>query len=186
MDYIAITNCSWWKYLQVKSIVERVNFWSTTTRPWAKKLHGGTIVFLCKDSRKVVGWGTYAEAQCETVERAWEVYGQHNGAGSLKQVLDLLNQSGHLKGKPLTAATEIGCNLITNVTWVTTPFDPQERGVEIARHTQRGRTLSPKEKENLLAPNRSQIPVLADSEKGGITRKRQANRRPRTTDDDIV
>jgi HNH endonuclease len=83
------TNTDWLKYLQRNKLDDWANFW--TGRQTTLRLVEGMPFFFKLETQLIAGYGTYKEQRTETMGRAWQAYGEHNGVPSK---VDFLNRAG--------------------------------------------------------------------------------------------
>jgi len=108
--WVGVTDNEWFRFLADRQ-PEEVNFWQpSTSRPFANLLDGAPFLFkLKKPHNHVAGGGYFVGFEQHPLWRAWEAFGELNGAPSLRSLEDLIRPSaGTVAGHP----QEIGCSLL--------------------------------------------------------------------------
>ncbi|MXY32198.1 MAG: HNH endonuclease [Gammaproteobacteria bacterium] len=114
---VAVTDKDWFEHLRTLSRTERlkeVNFW--TPKPWGGRFRaltrGQPLLFKLKSPDNVIAGGGYFEHYTDLpISRAWQAFGEKNGAASLDEVRQ---RTAHLRRdspRPWEDYT-IGCILL--------------------------------------------------------------------------
>lgn len=129
--YIAHTDAGWWRYLQARPDLEEVNFWRPGGRTFRAISPGEPLFFRLKSPiDRIGGFGLFARYASLPVWRAWEVFGQANGAAN---ETELLTRLANLARRPVNDTDLVGCVAVNSCTffeealWLPVPesFNPQ-------------------------------------------------------------
>lgn len=116
--YIGHTDPNWWRFLREHADLDEVNFWRPGGRTFAALSPGEPFFFRLKAPiNRIGGFGLFARYASLPVWRAWEVFGDANGA---RDETELLGRLGRLARRPVGRSDAIGCIAITGCTF----FDP--------------------------------------------------------------
>jgi putative restriction endonuclease len=105
--WVAVTDNHWFSYLATAG-VDEVNFWQPSAKPpFVKAPVGMPFLFkLKKPNHDVAGGGFFVAYSTLPLSLAWEVFGEKNGAQSLRSFQDLIGIS--------SVTEEIGCSVLAN------------------------------------------------------------------------
>lgn len=111
--WAGVTDNRWYQFVSSRKFDE-VNFWQPSTRPPFTGLPEGTPFFfkLKRPNHHIAGGGYFVRYTKLPLITAWDIFGQQNGADSLEEFIRLI---GSNRATPVTAGTEIGCTVLTDV-----------------------------------------------------------------------
>jgi hypothetical protein len=144
-DFIAKTHEDWASFLREEGITDNANFWSPHPKPLLNDLPGNQIFFFSKVQpsykREVVGWGKVTRYSEESVARCWDIFGVGNGANSLEEMLERMNELLP-PGEHVGLTSTIGANAIDDILWLDHSIDIDPLGIKVSPNTVRGRRLT--------------------------------------------
>jgi putative restriction endonuclease len=137
--WVGITDYDWFRFHSAKEKVEEVNFWSPSSNvPFRALSLGGPFLFKLKSARNyIAGGGFFVRYEPLSISRAWETFGEANGAQSLVEFRFLISRNRHEQILPSEDPT-VGCTILTE------PFFFEESDwipFRLASGIQRGRTV---------------------------------------------
>lgn len=117
--WLGVTDGNWFGFNQRRQHHE-VNFWQPSARAPFSNLPEGTPFFfkLKRPYHHVAGGGHFVRYTRLPLATAWDVFGQQNGADSLKEFQRLI--AGN-RQRPTTLDTEVGCTVVTDVFYLPEP-----------------------------------------------------------------
>src|SRR3546814_364477 len=122
--WTGVTDNRWYQFVGQRGFDE-VNFWQPSTRaPFVGLPEGSPFLLqLRRPHHHVAGGGFFVRYTRLALVTAWEVFGEQNGAASLRELRELI---GGNRDTPVTLETEIGCTVLTGVF-----FLPRERWIPV-------------------------------------------------------
>jgi putative restriction endonuclease len=136
--FVALTDHSWYRYLQARPHLDEVNFWRPKPDAFGAIRHGEPFFFKLKAPRHVVcGFGQFARFERLPLWMAWDVFGEANGAATVDEFKRLIAALSPTPSE-VDLDTQVGCISIAFPTF----FAPDEWVVQPAdwpRSTMRGR-----------------------------------------------
>ena len=127
--YVGLTDWSWYENLRAAGATE-ANFWRPRDlRRFGRSVpQGAPFLFKAHKDRgdRILGGGFFDGWVTLTIERAWEFFGPGNGARSVTELLAAISA---IRGEQVTAQTEIGCILLSQVRffpWDDAPSAPPD------------------------------------------------------------
>jgi len=140
---VTITDYDWVCFLREGPYFSEVNFWTPT--PWSVRnlAQNARVFFLQKkgDGRRVCGYGEFLRYEENSLDEAWNKYGQSNGVCSLEELKNKI--SGYVKANSIKeytgSAHNIGCVILHNVVLFDEEkfFLPAEAGWDVPERFQR-------------------------------------------------
>ena len=131
--YVANTDYDWYRHFLDSPPIDEVNFWRPLgTTQFRALSQGEPFIFKLKQrhDHAIVGFGTYVLFVPLTVNEAWSVFGDANGAESLTGMWGRVTHYViRNSGQPPRPVHHIGCILISTPTffpsdsWVKAPVD---------------------------------------------------------------
>ncbi|SDF11501.1 putative restriction endonuclease [Cellulosimicrobium cellulans] len=113
--YVGLTDWTWYETLRATGATE-ANFWRPRDLRWfgATVPQGAPFLFKVHKDRgdRILGGGFFDGWVTLTIERAWEFFGTGNGALSVTELLAAISA---IRGAQVTAQTEIGCILLSQI-----------------------------------------------------------------------
>lgn len=118
---IAVTDGDWFERLRKHPNLREINFWAPSASNFRALRPGEMFLFKLHAPRNViVGGGIFAHANALPCSRAWEAFGEANGARSAQEMRSRIARYRHLD--PANRDDfEIGCRILTQ------PFFFEER-----------------------------------------------------------
>lgn len=97
--WVGITDSDWFRYHSAKVKIEEVNFWSPSSKVGFRALKlGQPLLFKLKSPRNVIaGGGFFAKFEFLPLTRAWETFGEANGAGTFEDFRFLILRNRYEK-----------------------------------------------------------------------------------------
>lgn len=126
---VANTDFDWYQYCRSRPHLDEVNFWRPGSTAFRALTPGEPFFFKLKSPQNAIaGFGLFARYSLEEVWRAWELFGDGNGAPTQ---WDLLNRLGRLSRETgiLSSTRAVGCIAIAEPVffapdeWVRLPAD---------------------------------------------------------------
>jgi len=126
---VANTDFDWYQFCRARPHLGEVNFWRPGTQNFKALLPGEPFFFKLKAPRNsICGFGRYSRFAIQPVWRAWDLFGDGNGAPTQ---LDLLRKLAGLSGgtAEINSNREIGCVAVADPVffepddWVKPPDD---------------------------------------------------------------
>ena len=127
---VAVTDYDWFRTLRERQPQpSEVNFWSPSARNFRALRPGELFLFKLRGSRNMIaGGGVYTHSTILPLSRAWELFGQANGAHSFE---DMRRRIAGLRDSGPDGKTDfdIGCRILTQSffldesDWIETPPD---------------------------------------------------------------
>jgi putative restriction endonuclease len=112
--WVGITDYDWFSFHSAKEKVEEVNFWSPSSNVGFRALPlGGLFLFKLKSPRNyIAGGGFFVRYEPLPINRAWETFGEANGAKSFSEFRSLIARNRH---EPIQLSEDpmIGCTILT-------------------------------------------------------------------------
>ena len=111
--WAGVTDNRWYQFVGLRGFNE-VNFWQPSARaPFTGLPEGSPFLFkLKRPHHHIAGGGFFVRYTRLPLITAWEVFGEQNGAASLRELRDLISLN---RDTPVTLETEIGCTVLTDV-----------------------------------------------------------------------
>ena len=135
--YVALTDFSWYSFLQSRSSWDEINFWQPKGGSLLNPPSGMPLFFKLHADRGswIVGYGFFSWRSRLPAWMAWDYFGGANGAPDRASFLHLLAER---RGEPVdpTGNFDIGCLLIgrpvffSEPDWVRPPADWPRTGVQ--------------------------------------------------------
>lgn len=122
--YVFPTDTSWARYLAALQQRDpgqtEANFWLPSSTRFAYLSPGDRFLFRSKADAggQIIGGALYADYLRMRVSEAWRFYGEANGADSLEGLVSSIQRYRINNGAPFDPDPEIGCILLTDVTFV--------------------------------------------------------------------
>ena len=129
--FVATTDYGWYEFLLARPQLREVNFWQPGSRDFSALSPGEPFFFKLKAPHNAIGGFGYFDRYARIpISRAWQLFGEANGARSEKQLLWRLRNAGRNTEQPPDGLNRlIGCIIIRDPTflkpgsWVSTPAD---------------------------------------------------------------
>ena len=111
--WAGVTDNRWFQFVSSRDFDE-VNFWQPGGRPPFSNLPEGTpfLFKLKRPNHHVAGLGYFVSHTRLPLATAWDVFGEQNGAPSLRALVELISTNRTERANP---NTEIGCTVLTGV-----------------------------------------------------------------------
>lgn len=122
--YVFPTDTSWARYLTALQRRDpgqtEANFWLPSSTGFSALSPGDRFLFRSKADAggQIIGGALYTEYLRMRVSEAWRFYGEANGADSLEALAQSIQRYRSRNGAPFDPDPEIGCILLTDVTFV--------------------------------------------------------------------
>jgi len=112
--WVGITDYNWFRFHSSKEKVDEVNFWSPSSNVGFRALQiGGPFLFKLKSPRNyIAGGGFFVRYEPLPISRAWETFGEANGAKALGEFRFLISRNRHEQILPREDPA-IGCTILT-------------------------------------------------------------------------
>jgi len=123
--WLGVTDNRWFDFNAAHGFDE-VNFWQPSSRAPFTNLPAGTpfLFKLKRPHNHIAGGGRFVRYTTLPLTMAWEVFGQKNGADSLRYLVDLISDNAHAQAG---ADRLIGCTVVSEVF-----FLPREAWIPVA------------------------------------------------------
>lgn len=124
--YVFPTDTSWARYLKVLQGVDptqtEANFWVPSGTSFNALSPGDRFLFRSKAAAggQIIGGGLFADFLRLRVSEAWRIYGEANGTDSIESLLSAITRYRAKNGAPFDPDPEIGCILLTDLTFTPT------------------------------------------------------------------
>jgi putative restriction endonuclease len=147
--WVGITDFDWFKFHASNERVDEVNFWSPSSKVGFRALpFGGPFLFKLKSPRNcIAGGGFFVRYEPLPISRAWETFGEANGAKSITEFRGLISRNRHELIGPAEDPT-IGCTILTEPfffkqsDWIPYRLKPGiQRGTTLEMESAGGRAL---------------------------------------------
>jgi putative restriction endonuclease len=112
--WAGVTDNTWYQFVSSRAFGE-VNFWQPSARAPFTGLPAGTpfLFKLKRPNHHIAGGGHFVRYTKLPLLTAWEVFGEQNGASSLRDLAALIG--GNRRAAAVSLDTEIGCTVLTDV-----------------------------------------------------------------------
>jgi putative restriction endonuclease len=123
--WVGVTDPHWARFLAQRPDINEVNFWQPSGRHRFGSIEIGEPFFFKTKfpQNMVVGGGFFTGYVPLPLSRAWDIFGEANGAASLTEMRRLIEVDRH---EPINPGEDpvIGCRFVRDVRFFAEPVDP--------------------------------------------------------------
>ena len=121
---VANTDFDWYQYCRSRPHLGEVNFWRPGATPFRALVPGEPFFFKLKyPQNSIAGFGLFARYSLEEVWRAWELFGDGNGAPTQWHLLKRLTKLARNDAPP-SSTRPVGCVAVAEPVF----FEPDDKG----------------------------------------------------------